>query len=268
MEDELVELASRVAEDAGDLLLSYASRTLEFDTKSSATDPVSEADHASEETITGGLLEARPDDGVLGEENASNRAGTSGLRWVIDPLDGTVNFLYGIPAWCVSIACEDEHGMVVGVVRDPHRRETFAARRGGGALCNGRPLQVRSSAAELSMALVATGFGYGPAVRERQGRWVADLLPRVRDVRRVGAAALDLAWLAAGRFDAFYEFGLQPWDRAAGQLLVQEAGGVVSLHQLTVGSEEGTCIFAGHRPIHDALSTWLLDEIGVQRAST
>ncbi len=257
MSTELLELAVETAEAAGRLLLSYAGRHgLCVRTKSSDTDPVSEADTASERLITRRLLEARPDDGIMGEEEAADRRGTSGVGWVIDPLDGTVNFLYGIPQWCVSIACEDDQGGVVGVVHDPHGDETFAAHRGGGTTVNGSTVEVREPD-DLTMALVATGFSYGPEVRAVQGRWVADLLPQVRDVRRVGAAALDLAWLAAGRFDGFYEIGLKPWDRAAGQVLVAEAGGVSSLREVEVGPERAPCIIAGHRTVHDQLASWL-----------
>lgn len=261
---DLLELAVDLAREAGDLLLGYADRTLQIDTKTSATDPVSEADHASERLIGEGLLEARPDDGMLGEEDAGNRRGTTGLRWVVDPLDGTVNFLYGIPAWCVSIACEDDEGGVVGVVHDPHRDETFAAHRGGGTTVNGRTVEVRDPD-DLTMALIATGFSYGPEVRAVQGRWVADLLPQVRDVRRVGAAALDLAWVAAGRFDGFYEIGLQPWDRAAGQVLVAEAGGISSLREVEAGPERAPCIIAGHPAVHDRLASWLASVTGRAR---
>jgi fructose-1,6-bisphosphatase/inositol monophosphatase family enzyme len=188
--EPLLDLAVDLAEDAGRLLLDYAQRRhLAVDTKTSATDPVSEADRASERLITDTLADTRPEDAILGEEDARNRPGTSGLRWVIDPLDGTVNFLYGIPAWCVSIACEDASGALVGVVHDPSRGETFAALRGGGATCNGLPIRA-SEVDRLDRALVATGFSYGPEVRMVQGGWAADLLGRARDIRRVGAAAV------------------------------------------------------------------------------
>jgi fructose-1,6-bisphosphatase/inositol monophosphatase family enzyme len=145
---------------------------------------------------------------------------------VVDPLDGTTNFLYGLPFWGVSIALEDDHGAVVGVVFDPNRDELFAAERGAGTTVNGEPVRVRSSP-ELGRALFATGFGYDSAERARQAHVVADLLPRVRDIRRAGAAALDLAWVAAGRLDGYWERGVKRWDWAAGRLLVTEAGGHV-----------------------------------------
>lgn len=251
----LRDLAVEVAREAGELLLGYG-RGIDVDTKSSTTDPVSEADRASERLIAERLREARPDDALLGEEDAANRPGTSGLRWVVDPVDGTVNFLYGIPAWCVSICCCDDEGALAGVVHDPNRDETFAAVRGAGATLDGEAIAV-NPVDDLAVALVATGFAYAPAVRSVQGRWVADLLGRARDVRRVGAAALDLAWTAAGRFDGFYEFGLKPWDRAAGELLVAEAGGVTSWREAEVAGERGGIVVAGGAAVHRALVAWL-----------
>jgi myo-inositol-1(or 4)-monophosphatase len=191
--------------------------------KTSDTDPVSDADREAESTITDLLAAERPDDGLLGEEG-SRSATASGRRWVIDPLDGTVNFLYGIPQWAVSIALEDAEGPLVGVVHDPVHDETFRARRGGGAQCNGHPIRV-GARDQLEHALVATGFSYREERRGAQAEVARRVLTRVRDIRRAGAAALDLAWLAAGRLDGYYEHGLSPWDWAAGRLLVTEAGG-------------------------------------------
>ncbi len=262
---ELSAVAVEVAEAAGALLLGYAGQRasggdLGVATKSSATDPVSEADRAAERLISERLAAARPDDGLLAEEDQADRRGTSGLRWVVDPLDGTVNFLYGLPQWCVSVACEDDHGAIVAVVHDPSRGETFRAARGAGAHLADATLAVTRVAA-LSDALVATGFAYAPEVRADQGRDVARLLPRVRDVRRAGSAALDLAWCAAGRLDAYVEFGLKPWDWAAGRLLVVEAGGVVSEHTRALGQQEVAGLVAGGRTAHDALLA-ALDEPG------
>jgi myo-inositol-1(or 4)-monophosphatase len=251
-------VATALVGSAGVLLRGYADRrALDVDTKTSDTDPVSEADRASERLITESLAAAQPDDGILGEEEADRR-GTTGRRWVIDPLDGTVNFLYGIPAWCVSIACEDETGGLVGVVHDPIREETFAAHRGGGATLNGVAVQV-SAVRSLEHALVATGFSYGPEVRSAQGGWAADLLGQARDLRRVGSAAIDLAWTAAGRVDGFYEFGLSRWDYAAGLLLVREAGGIASESTGTVAGVTGSLVVAGGSEVHDALATWLAE---------
>lgn len=251
----LLDLAVDVAVEAGRVLLDHRGRTLHTQTKTSATDPVTAADHASERLITSRLLAARPDDGMLGEEAADDRRGTTGIRWVVDPLDATVNFTYGLPHWCVSIAAEDEHGSLVGVVHDPVRGETFRASRGGGAWLDRHPLAV-TTVDGLDRTLVATGFAYDPAVRVDQGRLVADLLTHARDIRRGGSAALDLAYLAAGRVDAYYEFGLAPWDWAAGRLLVTEAGGVVSEHRGVLGGQERTGIMAGGRAAHDLLVAW------------
>jgi myo-inositol-1(or 4)-monophosphatase len=187
---------------------------------------VSDADRAAEAVISSLLLAERPDDGVLGEEGA-RREGSSGRRWVVDPLDGTTNFLYGYPVWCVSVALDEGDGVAVGVVHDPVRAETFRASRGRGCEVNGEPAGLRDHG-RLDTALVATGFGYDPGRRGRQAEVLRHVLPRVRDVRRGGAAALDLAWLAAGRVDAYYERGLKPWDWAAGRLLVEAAGGAIA----------------------------------------
>lgn len=252
----LLELAMDVARDAGQVLLLHRDRVLDVATKTSATDPVTQADHASEELIARRLLSARPDDGLLGEEDADNRTGRSGIRWVVDPLDATVNFTYRLPHWCVSIAAEDDDGPLVGVVHDPVRDELFAASRGGGALLDGHRIHV-SDVTGLDRTLVATGFAYDPAVRADQGKDAADLLGRVRDLRRAGSAALDLAYVAAGRVDAYVEFGLQSWDWAAGRLLVTEAGGRVTTHERTLGGAPRSGIVAGGPTAHDAVSTWV-----------
>ena len=224
----LLELATAIAHEAGAGLRDVFGRALEISFKSTPTDLVSEADFATERLIRARLEAARPDDAIMGEEG-DDRPGTSGLRWVVDPLDGTVNFLYGIPVWSVSIACEDADGVLAGVVFDPMRSETWAATRDGTATLDRKPLSP-SRCGELSTALVATGFGYDAGVRESQARIAARLLPRVRDLRRLGSAALDLAWTAAGRFDAYYERGVKHWDTAAGALICERAG--LLLHEL------------------------------------
>jgi myo-inositol-1(or 4)-monophosphatase len=223
--DELLALATGVAHEAGAGLRDAFGRALEISAKSTPTDLVSEADLSTERLIRARLQAARPDDAIMGEEG-DDLAGTSGLSWIVDPLDGTVNFLFGIPQWCVSIACEDSAGAFVGVVFDPMRGETWAAVRDGPATLDGRPVRARERQ-ELSSAMVATGFGYDAAVRESQARVLARLLPRVRDVRRLGAAALDLAWAASGRLDAYYERGIKHWDIAAGALICARAGLIV-----------------------------------------
>jgi myo-inositol-1(or 4)-monophosphatase len=208
------------------VLLEYFGRPPEgLDSKSTRNDLVSDADREAERAIREVLAERRPDDGLLAEEGSRSEA-QSGRCWIVDPLDGTVNFLYGFPVWAVSIALEDEDGLAVGVVHDPGRGETFRAARGAGAQLNGRPLHVRRQQ-ELRTALVATGFSYEPTQRAAQAEVIRRLLPHVRDIRRAGAAALDLAWLAAGRLDGYLEHGPSAWDWAAGRLLVGEAGGTV-----------------------------------------
>jgi myo-inositol-1(or 4)-monophosphatase len=220
---ELVALAADVAEQAVRLLLDGVERArATAETKSTATDMVSEMDRASEQLIVSGLLEERPGDGVVGEEGAANQ-GTTGIRWVIDPIDGTTNYLYGHPGWAVSIAAEDDEGVVAGVVADPMHGEVFTATRGGGARRDGRPIAC-SAASDLATALIGTGFGYDPARRAAQGRVVAGLLPRIRDIRRMGAASVDLCSVACGRLDAYFERGLSWWDLAAGSLVAREAG--------------------------------------------
>jgi myo-inositol-1(or 4)-monophosphatase len=219
----LREIAEAVAREAGRQLRdAFGGERVNVTAKSSPTDLVSEADHAAERLIRDRLAAARPDDGFLGEEGG-DAEGTSGLRWVVDPLDGTINFLFRIPQWAVSIACEDEHGTLIGVVYDPMRDELWTAERDGPALLDGRPIE-GSRRDDLGTALVATGFGYDAEVRRLQAAVTAELLPQVRDIRRLGSAALDLAWTAAGRYDAFYERGLNAWDLAAGALLCRRAG--------------------------------------------
>jgi myo-inositol-1(or 4)-monophosphatase len=222
----LREIAEAVAREAGcRLRQAFAGPRVNVQAKSSPTDLVSEADHAAERLIRERLLSARPDDGLLGEEG-SDVEGTTGVRWVVDPLDGTINFLFGIPDWAVSIACEDADGTIAGVVYDPMRDELWSAVRNGPPLLDGHEIHA-STRDDLATALVGTGFGYQAEVRRIQAEVAMRLLPEVRDIRRFGAAALDLAWTAAGRLDAFYERGLNHWDRAAGALLCARAGLVV-----------------------------------------
>jgi myo-inositol-1(or 4)-monophosphatase len=219
-------LAERAARAAGDVLMSYFGRAAEgLDVKSSPTDPVSDADREAEEVINEIISTHHPDDGVIGEEGARTSP-ANGRTWIVDPLDGTVNFLYGMRAWAVSIALEDVAGLAVGVVFNPVDDECFSAVRGQGARLNGQPVHV-TRCSSLDRAMVATGFSYVAEERARQAEKIVRLLPAVRDVRRAGAAALDLAYVACGRVDAFYERGLKRWDEAAGRLLVEEAGGVV-----------------------------------------
>jgi myo-inositol-1(or 4)-monophosphatase len=209
---------------AGDGLVERFRRPAEgVERKSSDTDLVSEADREAERTLGDLLRRERPDDGLLGEE-AADQSGTSGRRWIVDPLDGTTNYLYGLSAWCVSVALEGQDGLLVGVVHDPVGGETFRAARGRGSELNGNPLEMGGTAS-LEDALLATGFGYAAEERARQAVTFSHVISRVRDVRRAGSAALDLAWVAAGRLDGYWERGGKIWDWAAGRLIVAEAGG-------------------------------------------
>lgn len=194
-------------------------------TKTSATDIVTVMDEQSERLLVEHITAVRPDDGFLGEEGACTE-GSSGVTWVIDPIDGTVNYLYEIPAYAVSVAARVGDQVVAGAVVNPATGQVWSGLRGRGAWLDGRPIRV-NAAPDLERALVATGFGYSAARRARQAEVLRTVLPRVRDVRRAGAASLDLCALACGRVDAYYEQGLQPWDLAAGGLIAEEAGGRV-----------------------------------------
>lgn len=241
-EHKLLDLAVRAAAMGGDLLAERYHHGSERATgsKSSPTDLVSEADVEVERMIRELLEEEQPDDSILGEEGTA-REGTSGLCWVLDPLDGTVNFLLGIPQWCVSVAVRDDSGPLAGAIYDPLREEMFTATRSSPAVLEETekpsllyppaPVPKRerrelaaSERAGLSEAMVATGLAYGAEVRAAQGEVLMRLLPRVRDIRRFGSAALDLAWTAAGRYDAYFERSVKPWDVEAGVLICVRAG--------------------------------------------
>ncbi len=229
---ELAAVALEAAQKAGRILEEGApgrgSTVSGVETKISSTDMVSDVDRESEAAVAAVLGGARPDDAVLGEEGTS-RPGTSGVTWVVDPLDGTTNFLFGIPQWSVSIAAEIDGRPVAGVVVDPPRHEVWAAIAGHGAFLNGRRCRVRDDRSTLDTALVATGFGYRAERRRWQAQVAAAVIPAVRDIRRLGSAALDLCWTGAGRFDAYFEWGLNPWDLSAGALVAAEAGAVVQV---------------------------------------
>jgi myo-inositol-1(or 4)-monophosphatase len=221
-EDALLAVALEAARGAGaELRARFGHRQHGVRAKSGPTDLVSDADLAAEAAIRDVLRSRRPDDAILAEEGGATAGGA--LRWVVDPLDGTINFLFGVPAWGVSVACEDADGALVGVVLDPMRGECFAATRSGAPTLDGERIEARAQGG-LANALVATGFSYDAPVRARQAEVITRVLPRVRDIRRMGAAALDLCWTAAGRFDAFYERGLKAWDLAAGALIAERAG--------------------------------------------
>ena len=238
------------------------------ESKSTPTDPVTEADRAAERLVVAGLAAARPRDLVLGEEGGARPVvagiGTGGdgpvVRWILDPIDGTVNFLYGRPEYAVSLAAEVEGVIVAGVVRNIATGDEWTAVRGAGAWRDGRRLS-GSGATDLSRALVGTGFGYDSARRRRQAAVLAELLPEIRDIRRGGSAALDLCHAAEGQLDAFYEQGLNPWDRAAGGLIAEEAGlrvgglrGAAASSAMTLAAPPGI-----YPALHDRLAALAAD---------
>jgi myo-inositol-1(or 4)-monophosphatase len=245
-----LDVALDAARAGADIVASGFRATVSAELKG-AVDPVTETDRAAERAIVEVITEARPNDGILAEEGTEVADGRRGRRWVIDPLDGTVNFVHGIPQVAVSVGLVDPEGGIAAVVLDPLRNEEFAAERGRGATLNGEPISVSRRAA-FGDTVVVTGFPYdrrehGPAYAALVGR----ILQSVRGVRRLGSAALDLAWVAAGRFDGYWEFGLSPWDIAAGSLLVVEAGGVLTDSR---GGPAGHLdIVASNGLIHDAL---------------
>jgi fructose-1,6-bisphosphatase/inositol monophosphatase family enzyme len=237
--EALLRIAVAAAAEAGRLLASWRGdeRPEVVQTKSSPTDIVTEMDRRSEALITSRIRTYRPADTVLGEEGGQTSGGPAGdgdqpgrVRWIVDPLDGTVNYLYGLRDWAVSIAAEVDGTVVAGVVEVPRHGETFTAVTGQGAWLHRGEAKLAlhcSSGVPLDQALVGTGFGYDPGRRQVQGEVVAALLPHIRDIRRGGSAAVDLCSLAAGRLDAFYERGLNYWDFAAGGLIAREAGALV-----------------------------------------
>jgi myo-inositol-1(or 4)-monophosphatase len=254
----LLALAEHVARQAGVGLVEQRPPDLGVAaTKSSPTDVVTVMDHSAEALLRELLRQARPHDGVLGEE-AGRRSGSSGLTWVLDPIDGTVNYLYGIPAYAVSVAVVTGDAAVdggwrpvAGCVHNPASGETWTAGRGLGARLGGRVLRLGPPPA-LDGALLGTGFGYFSGRRRTQARVVADLLPRVRDIRRIGCAAMDLCMVATGRLDAYYERGLHSWDLAAARLVVEEAGGVV--RGLGAAPPGEAMVVAGAPPLVDVLA--------------
>jgi myo-inositol-1(or 4)-monophosphatase len=223
--DELLALAVELARAAGALLRDRPT-DLGAGTKTTPTDAVTVMDRAAEQLILDELGRRRPRDRVVAEEGGS-RPGDSGVTWYVDPLDGTVNYVYDIPHWAVSIGVYDGDVAAAAVVYDGAKDEIFCAQRGAGATCNDRLLRV-TTLSDPAMALVGTGFAYDATARSRQAEVLRPVLPRVRDIRRAGSAALDLCSVAAARLDAFFEAGMKQWDWAAGALIVREAGGVVA----------------------------------------
>jgi myo-inositol-1(or 4)-monophosphatase len=261
----LMGIATEAARGAGVILLERwrgPARSLRM--KSSDTDMVSEADERAEHAIVSRIQRERPRDAIVAEEGSS-ASGESGLRWFVDPLDGTTNFLYGLAHWSVAIACADDDGILLGVVYDPLRDELFRAERGNGARVgshddrqdsHSRELALKvSEKSDLATALVATGLGYDSEQRRVQGRILAQVVGEVRDIRRFGSASLDLAYVASGRFDAYFESVDKPWDWTAGALLVREAGGRVT--ELHPGNAAFPRIIASGLGIHDSLVSLL-----------
>jgi myo-inositol-1(or 4)-monophosphatase len=260
----LLAVAEEAARRAGDLVRdSGPGRIAVAATKSSPTDVVTAADRATEDLLRSILAKERPDDGVLGEEEGW-MPGASGLTWVVDPIDGTVNYLYGIPAFAVSVAVVSGRPDVVGgwetvagCVYDVPRGEAFTAARGRGAWLDGHPLPSSPRPVpSMDQALVATGFGYRAERRRSQARVLLDLLPRVRDVRRVGCSALDLCGVAAGRYDAYYERGLHAWDFAAALLVATETGVTVTGGAGRPASED--LLVAARAPLAETLAAELV----------
>lgn len=252
---DLLKLAVEVATEAAQLIVERRRGTITVaDTKSTATDIVTAVDRESEELIRARVLAARPDDSFLGEEG-DDVNGSSGVRWVVDPIDGTVNYLYDIPTYAVSVAVESDGKTVAGVVVDAPKGEVFTATLGGGAFADGRPIRV-SDCPDLSKALVGTGFGYDPERRLVQAEVVQQLIAKVRDIRRIGVGAIDLCYVACGRLDAVYERGLNPWDYGAGALIASEAGATVGgLAGAPVSPEMSIAATpAVFGPLHDALA--------------
>lgn len=263
---DLLELALEAAHRAGVFLRESRPDDLGVAaTKSSPIDVVTEMDIEAEKLITGFLAEHRPDDTFLAEEGSRaddgrSPSGGSGVRWVIDPIDGTVNYLYGLPNWAVSIAAEYKGETVVGVVEVPSRGETYRAVLGHGAFLNAKPVHCRPSPS-LDQALIGTGFNYVHECRTAQAEVVRQLVPQVRDIRRSGSAAMDLCDVGAGRLDGFYERGLNAWDYAAGDLVAREAGartggrpGEPLSSELAVIASPG--VFADLQPLLDELGAW------------
>lgn len=252
----LRDVAVTVATEAAELLsASVDDDRTAVDTKSTSTDMVTEMDRASEALLVRRLQELRPDDGIVGEEGAAH-PGTSGVVWVVDPLDGTTNYLYRYPGWNVSVGATVAGVPAAGAVIVPSQGDVFAAATGHGATRNGRTLRI-GPPAPLPHALVGTGFGYDPTVRQVQAEAVARLIARVRDLRRGGAAAADLCSVACGRLDAYYEAGLAEWDRTAATVIAREAGARVDVRDDTPLGPD--CTIAAHPDRFDDLVELLVD---------
>ncbi|MEV5897189.1 inositol monophosphatase family protein [Nonomuraea fuscirosea] len=252
---DFLRLAEGIAREAGEMILAKRpTMSAEIETKSSPTDVVTTLDKASEELIRDRILSARPGDRILGEEGGE-APGESDVRWIVDPIDGTVNFLYGLPDWAVSIAVEVEGQIVAGVVNVPARGEVYTAALGQGAWLGHERLRCNTGV-PLAQALVATGFGYFKERRAVQGEVVGQVVPRVRDIRRGGSCAIDMCSLAAGRVDAYYERGVNQWDFSAAGLVATESGARLGgLHGRPVSPDFALCAAPGlFEELHDLLA--------------
>ena len=253
---QLRSIAEGLARQAGDMALAgRKSEEIAATTKSSPTDMVTQFDQASEQLITTGLRALRPDDGVIGEEG-SDHTGTTGLTWHIDPIDGTSNFFFDIPMWAVSIGVADEHGPLAGAVYAPALGEMFSAARGHGATVNGLPIGVRRNS-HVSDAMLCTGFSYRVHERPANAARVARMITQVRDIRRFGAAAIDLCFVACGRLDAYFEEHLHSWDLVAGQIIATEAGAIVT--DYSGGPVRPAQVLASQPEIHAAVVALIND---------
>lgn len=255
--DELLMRAILSALAAGDLLVNEREGDLQVDSKSAPTDVVTIMDRKAEELLVDHLLTGREGDGILGEEG-TEREGTSGVRWIVDPIDGTVNYMYRLPEWAVSIGVELDGEIVAGVVHAPALGETYVAGKGKGAALHKQGVQRKltvNPSPPMNRALVATGFGYDTHRRTKQAQVVSQVIPEVRDIRRAGAASVDICSLAAGRVDAYYERGLKPWDHAAAGIIAQEAGAVIGGLEGKPAGEE--FYIAAPEPLFSSLSELL-----------
>lgn len=257
MNSDLLDIATRAAAVSAQFLVDGWTDRAVVSTKSSGTDVVTQMDRGSEALLVQAILEQRPDDAVIGEEGGQ-REGSTNVTWVIDPLDGTVNYLYGLPVWAVSVGILVNGVPAVGVVNAPGLRSVWRGVAGESAEVNGRTMRA-SACRNLDQALVATGFGYRAQVRAEQGQVVAGLLPRVRDIRRAGAAAVDLCWVAQGVLDAYFERGTHIWDRAAAMAICDAAG--VRVAGLS-GPASDTMTVAANPDLYEPLCG-LLTELGV-----
>jgi myo-inositol-1(or 4)-monophosphatase len=245
---ELASLAEQVARSAGALLMQRPD-SFTFTEKSSAVDFATQMDQQAESLIVKSLLAARPDDGIIAEEGAA-QSSKSGITWVIDPLDGTVNYLYGLPGWNISIAAKNQEGVIAGVVFAPTINSLWKATKGGGAFLNNNSIKCNDPV-NLNLALIATGFSYDLELRKEQGARMQRLIPQIRDLRRNGAAAVDLCYVAMGAVDAYFESSLKEWDFAAGGLIATEAGALISGR--TGGSPDGDMVVCAGPSLHAQL---------------